>query len=350
MKKGSEKLMFAQRGLGTTLLLGGLWLHFVVNERGFSQEDHDFSIDEQESETKSEDGEAKKKWDSEKLKKFKAEDISSSVKIEDVAETKGEYHYAALNKEDPFVPPLLMTKPEKQVEFYPEEIPVISPLQKYLWNSLKVVGIWRIPSGEQKALVMTPDQVGVIARVGDAFGNSGGKIVDVTNNSIIVREYRMLPDGTREFEDRIINLGTMNTQELDDKRRQPIVIKAQKGADRNSSHENNTDFEHPATPLGPDIIPENMKLLPSLNPNTTLPPPLADPVVAPPINQPAVAIAPVGGAGSSSTTLAPQVLPPPVAVNTQQAPSAAGTTSEGQGQSSKNNSSLFPLNLPTGQK
>ncbi len=288
-------------------LFGGAILWF--GDPVFAQDDEDGLFEAKEKEEHDKD---KKKWETERMKKYKGQDITNSVKVEDIVESSTEYHYAGFNKEDPFVPPLMATKPAKEVDIYPEEIPVVSQLQKFSWGQLKISGIWQTSTGERKALVMTPDNIGVIARVGDSLGNSGGKIVDITNDTAVVREYRLLPDGTREFEDRLLRLGSLNKQERDEQTRQPIVLKAQKGAARNIEDVKNSVLTEPNFPAASQV-PEYLDLIPPLGKSinaspASLPPPTNGPAAAAPIPAPG----PSSQATGQSAVTSPQPSPTPV--------------------------------------
>jgi Tfp pilus assembly protein PilP len=130
------------------------------------------------------------------------EDVSDGVRVEDIVEPPSDYRYAAFGKPDPFVPPLLSR--DNSVDSL--EIPIVSPLQQYSLSELSLVGIWQMPDGERKAMVLTvaknkfPSQ-GIIVKNGDPIANRGGKIIGIGEDYMTIREFSLTPDGTREFED-----------------------------------------------------------------------------------------------------------------------------------------------------
>ena len=78
---------------------------------------------------------------------------------------------------------------------------VVSKLQHHDISSLKLVGVWRLSTGVSKALILTPTGEGVVAVIGDPVGQNNGEIMEIGKNKIIIREYLMTPDGTRQFND-----------------------------------------------------------------------------------------------------------------------------------------------------
>lgn len=149
-----------------------------------------------------------------------AEEITSGVRVEDIIEPPSDYRYAAFGKSDPFVPP--MVTEEAQPEPEPAgalEIPIVSPLQRYPVYQLKIVGIWRLTSGERKAMIMTPpDQIGtgagVIVKTGDPIGDHGGKILGIGEDYMTIREFTLAADGTRQFEDHQMWMGKRSIEDL----------------------------------------------------------------------------------------------------------------------------------------
>lgn len=136
-------------------------------------------------------------------------DITSTIRIEDIAESTSDYNYSSFGKPDPFVPPLvtdLLTK---------LEIPITSPLQRFPAVNLRVAGIWTLPSGERKALIMTPEDEGIISKVNDPIGRKGGKILAIEKNLIKIREFSPAADGTRQFQDTELPLGQIEIPKED---------------------------------------------------------------------------------------------------------------------------------------
>ncbi len=53
----------------------------------------------------------------------------------------------------------------------------------------------------RKALVTTPTNEGVVVEEGDPMGLRGGKVISVQDDHVVVREFDLVADGTRQFED-----------------------------------------------------------------------------------------------------------------------------------------------------
>lgn len=126
-----------------------------------------------------------------------ARELPSDARVEDIVEPSADYHYAGFGKADPFQPPLTI----KAIVPDAVEIPIVSPLQRYPLKELKLVGVWARSPGERKALVMTPGMEGIIVRVGDLAGSGGGKVMSIDEGSVLVREFLIANDGTRQFSD-----------------------------------------------------------------------------------------------------------------------------------------------------
>ena len=142
-------------------------------------------------------------WDSTKASGFDGDDITQMVRVEEIIEPPSEYRYAAFGKTDPFTPPHQSFAESAAATNF--EIPVVSPLQQSI-DSLEVRGIWELSSGERRALIVTPDKQGIVAKVGDPIGLSG-KILKIFDNKLSTRQYTIREDGSREFEDRFLWLG-----------------------------------------------------------------------------------------------------------------------------------------------
>jgi hypothetical protein len=87
-----------------------------------------------------------------------------------------EFRYNGAAKRDPFKP-IAIAAPTLQT---------LSQLQSFNLNELQLVGT--LMGNEMSALIMTPKKEGIIARVGDKVGNTGGRIVLIGNSHIVVRE------------------------------------------------------------------------------------------------------------------------------------------------------------------
>lgn len=126
-----------------------------------------------------------------------ARELPSDARVEDIVEPSADYHYAGFGKADPFQPPVAI----KAIIPDSVEIPIVSPLQRYPLKDLKLVGVWARSARDRKALLMTPNMEGIIVRVGDLAGNGGGKVMSIDDGSVVVREFLIANDGTRQFSD-----------------------------------------------------------------------------------------------------------------------------------------------------
>ena len=120
------------------------------------------------------------------------QNIEDSISIEDIVEPPVGYRYSSFYKRDPFSYPTR--------EDVDEEI-IVNKLQLYDVSSLDVVGIWWLASGIAKALILTPPGEGIVVTIGDYVGNNNGEVINITDNKVVIREYQMSVDGTRQFSD-----------------------------------------------------------------------------------------------------------------------------------------------------
>jgi Tfp pilus assembly protein PilP len=148
-----------------------------------------------------------------------AQDITKGVRVEDIVEPPSDYRYAAFGKADPFVPPMVTSdKPAGPGNL---EIPIVSPLQRFEVGTLQLVGVWQLASGERKAMVLTPGTSdgssaagqGIIVKNGDPIGTRGGKILGIGDDFLTVREFTLAVDGTRQYEDQQMYMGTRSPDE-----------------------------------------------------------------------------------------------------------------------------------------
>lgn len=128
-------------------------------------------------------------------------ELTDDINIKDIVSITDEYTYAAFGQPDPFIPPLISHHVEQL------EIPIVSVLQKYRLDELKVVGIWTLENKARRALITSSSDEGLIVSVGDPAGNRGGKIIAIEPNVVKVREFTLSPDGTRQFNDKDMWLG-----------------------------------------------------------------------------------------------------------------------------------------------
>lgn len=142
------------------------------------------------------------KYEKSQNKTSEAINITNIVNIEEVKTKEAEYSYKAFSLPDPFIPPLANAYKEED-----EEEIIIAPLSKYNLAELQLVGIWSTDNNNNNALIITPENEGVICSNGDLIGNKDGTIISIEENLLTVREFINNPDGTRTFSDRKLFLG-----------------------------------------------------------------------------------------------------------------------------------------------
>jgi Tfp pilus assembly protein PilP len=153
-------------------------------------------------------------WDSAN-KRYNDQDASSvvskTVRVEDIIEPSVDYRYSSARRKNPFIPEIVLSgQMAKQRELSPNdvEIPIVSPLQAFPVSQLSVIGVWETDAHVWKALIGTPATQGIEATLGDPVGNSGGRIMSITPESVIVREFSVRFDGTREYRDMPLHMGS----------------------------------------------------------------------------------------------------------------------------------------------
>lgn len=119
--------------------------------------------------------------------------LEAGVRIDDIVEPTAGYHYSSFSKKDPFSYPTDDNLADDEF--------ISSRLQKFDVTSLQVVGIWKLSTGISRALVLTPDNEGIVVSVGSSIGKNNGEVLDIARRKIVVREYTITPDGTRQFND-----------------------------------------------------------------------------------------------------------------------------------------------------
>lgn len=159
-------------------------------------------------------------WDS-ASKRFDQQDpantVTKGVRVEDIIEPTAEYRYVSGRRKNPFVPDVIKGRSIKQKELDPNdvEIPIINPLQSFDVKQLSVIGTWESSESGWKALIQTPSNTGIETKLGDPAGNSGGRIVSISPEAVIVREFSVRADGTREYRDVPLYMGS-DKQRTDD--------------------------------------------------------------------------------------------------------------------------------------
>ena len=135
--------------------------------------------------------------------------IEGGIRIEDIIEPTSDYRYSAAKRGNPFLPSPAQHSLSKLVELGSKdvEIPIVSPLQSFSLSQLVVIGVWQSSELGMKALVQTPTDQGIEVSLGDPAGNSGGRIMTITPENVLVREFSVRTDGGREYRDVQLMMG-----------------------------------------------------------------------------------------------------------------------------------------------
>lgn len=101
-----------------------------------------------------------------------------------------EYNYNPIGKRDPF-------RSFLADELAPDTRKVVTPLQRYDLDQLKIIGIiWGISS--PRAMVTSPDGKGYVVQKGTLIGKNWGKVSRITQDEVIISEEY------RDFEGKLI--------------------------------------------------------------------------------------------------------------------------------------------------
>ncbi|MCX6118391.1 MAG: pilus assembly protein PilP [Proteobacteria bacterium] len=140
--------------------------------------------------------------------------------VDSLIDREQEFQYSGASKDDPFLPPLGpitgsnsndgFTKTSSTSDAVQtidsEEIPIISPLQYFDVRQLFATGVWVSEDMRWKALIETPDQQGIVVKVNDPIGNSGGRVTAIDPGGVHVRQYKLRKDGSQDFSDVVIGM------------------------------------------------------------------------------------------------------------------------------------------------
>ncbi|MBC62154.1 MAG: hypothetical protein CMP11_06815 [Zetaproteobacteria bacterium] len=184
------------------LFLLTLVLFFAAEKRLESQNSQiDSIIKDEKTKSKRLNTQKKEQENQNSPEEINTENLSDIINIERVKNFHLKYNYSSEAKPDPFKPP---TSKEGKKSI---KIQITSSLQKFDIEELKLVGIWNIGKNKNKALVMTPDEEGVICKVNDPIGKKGAVIHEITDNKISIRKFKLTKEGSRIYSDEYLILG-----------------------------------------------------------------------------------------------------------------------------------------------
>lgn len=134
--------------------------------------------------------------------RLKEIEVSALVKIDEIMENSGDYHYAAFGAPNPFARPEsivsgLANKDTDEISINGVEIPMVSSLQRFAIDRLKLNGIWQLDNGERRALILTPENEGVIVKINDPI--AAGKVIAIEDKRLKTRQFSIRNDGVREY-------------------------------------------------------------------------------------------------------------------------------------------------------
>jgi Tfp pilus assembly protein PilP len=193
-------------------------------------------------------------WDSytpENAAKSIALDITNGVRVNDIVLPSSEYHFASFGRPDPFVPQMKINRSSRDSvkEGRPgyDEVQITSVLQKFPLSELVVVGIWSPQNRSRKALISCPTGQGVVVQIGDPMGIKAGKVISINNDYLMVREFEISYDGTRQFEDKKVWLKGRQPESLG------LLNLSSQGANSNSPNNMGGQNGYPSVPNSPQI-------------------------------------------------------------------------------------------------
>lgn len=103
----------------------------------------------------------------------------------------GHYVYQARIGRDPFLPPVEVRGSQMQ------SLASLPALERYPLGDFSLIGIvWN--NSNKAAMVSTPDGKGFTVRVGTRIGNSDGKVRRITQDSVVIEEFRTDVFGARK--------------------------------------------------------------------------------------------------------------------------------------------------------
>jgi type IV pilus assembly protein PilP len=108
---------------------------------------------------------------------------AASPAAEQVTEKKTpEFSYRTEGRRDPFVPLSMIRRPVASGPVEPE-----TPLQRYDVSQYRLTGVI-VGKGESKAMVVAPDGKSYILSTGVKIGKNNGVVVEITSDSVRVKE------------------------------------------------------------------------------------------------------------------------------------------------------------------
>jgi Tfp pilus assembly protein PilP len=193
-------------------------------------------------------------WDSytpENAAKSIALDITNGVRVNDIVLPSSEYHFASFGRPDPFVPQMKINRSSrdyvKESRSGYDEVQITSVLQKFPLSDLVVVGIWSPQNRSRKALISCPTGQGVVVQIGDPMGIKAGKVISINNDYLMVREFEISYDGTRQFEDKKVWLKGRQPESLG------LLNLSSEGANSTSTNKVSGQNGYPSVPNSPQI-------------------------------------------------------------------------------------------------
>jgi len=140
------------------------------------------------------------KWKSSGTVNAATVDITQGVRILDIVQPTADYHFSTFGRGDPFKPQFNLSDDRPRAQSI--GVPLVSVLQKFDLSELKVVGVWISADGQGKAMISSPGGQGVVVKLDDPIGKKGGKLLEIREDNIVIREFTVAFDGTRQFEDK----------------------------------------------------------------------------------------------------------------------------------------------------
>jgi Tfp pilus assembly protein PilP len=112
---------------------------------------------------------------------------ATSEKKSGIKDEKVRYQYSVTGKRDPFKPFISKATVGKSKRKGDH----LTPLQRYNFNQLKLIGIiWRDDKNISAAMVEDTEGKGYVLKKGTLIGENNGRVINILKDRIIIEEYR----------------------------------------------------------------------------------------------------------------------------------------------------------------
>ena len=122
----------------------------------------------------------------------------NNFSLEKIEQPKEQYFYKSFHLPSPFVPPFLEKNYKKR------EKTNLNNLTNTSVYNFNLIGVWNTKKNNRKALILSPSGESFIIERNMKIGDQGGFVSKINSNSIVIRSYSNLPDGTRSIKEQLL--------------------------------------------------------------------------------------------------------------------------------------------------